>query len=208
MEADVVEQITKQRGRCRVTLRSGQFFVLPKVMFRMFPLKVGEEIDRSAYLQRVRQAEKPEAMKRAAWLLGNRDYSAQLLREKLVDAGFGEQASHEVVAYLEDARYIDDARYAENLVSRRKTKHGTQRIARELQQKGIDEHVREGALEQLTEEEEAQQAMLLLQKYLRGKNLEPQDAFRRCIAYLARRGYSYEIAKRAYVAVTDDKDSE
>lgn len=198
MAADTVTQVTTLRGRCRIATSSGRVFVLPKVMVRQFALRVGDVIDVDAYLFGVRQAEKPEAMKRAAWLLGRRDYSAQMLRQKLVEAGFGEATAEHVVSYLQQARYVDDDRYAANLVSRRISKHGARQITHELRQKGIEEPAREKALEALTEEQELHHAVLQLRKYLRGKRLEREDAYRRSIAYLARRGYGYELAKRAY----------
>lgn len=208
MAADVITDIVTRRGRCKVTTQSGHSFVLPKVMLRQFPLKVGETVVVEAYLAKVRQAERPEAMKRAAWLLGRRDYTAHLLGCKLTEAGFSQPTADEVVAYLQQARYVDDVRYAHNLVNRRKSKHGARRIAQELRMKGIEEDVREQALETLDEAHEAEQAERLLAKYLRGKVLEPQDAFRRSIAYLARRGFGYDIAKQAYSAVTDDLERE
>lgn len=208
MAADVIAEVNTYRGRCRITTVSGRTFVLPKVMLRKFPLRAGDDIDVEEYLNTLRQAERPECMNRAAWLLSRHDYSAQMLRQKLVEAGFGEATAEHVVDYLQEARYVDDDRYAANLVSRRVSKRGARQIAHELRLKGIDEPAREKALEAITEEQELHHAVLQLRKYLRGKSLERQDAFRRCVAYLARRGYSYELAKRAYEEATGDLEAE
>lgn len=207
MAEDVVVEVQTRRGRCKVITQGGKVLLLPRVMVRRFPLREGQALDVDAYLGEVRRAERPEAMKRAAWLLGQRDYSSGMLLNKLKEAGFGERTADEVVGYLKEARYVDDQRFAKDLVNRRRSKHGSRRINEELRMKGIDEGIREQALEALSHEEELRQAVLLLEKYLKGKALEPSAAFRRCMGYLARRGYDYQVAKEAYGLVWEGRDN-
>ncbi|NLC33512.1 MAG: regulatory protein RecX [Clostridiales bacterium] len=196
--SQLIVEIKKQRGYYVITLESGEDVRLPAAVLREYPLKIGREFDENEYLEKSSKAAYQKAMQRAVWLLSRRDYSEQQIRQKLYDAAYREDTCQKVCDFLKEGHYLDDARYAENFIRRKKGKSGSRKLAMDLRYIGIEKETALTALEDFTQEEEIEAASKLAQKYLSGKSLEPQEAFRKCAAYLARRGYSWDTVKAAY----------
>ena len=78
----------------------------------------------------------------------------------------------------------------------------------DLLYKGIENETAQTALESFSQEEEIEAACKLAKKYLSTKALEPEEAFRKCAAYLARRGYSWDTVKAAYRMVSDSQEDD
>ena len=198
MDRDIVVGTRKLRGCTLVTLQSGDTLRVPGPLARQFPLQTGDAIDAQAYMDRIRQHEYAPAAERAARLLSQRDYSSRMLEDKLHESGYAPETIERVLTFLQEKRYLDDHRFAEDLMRRRLKTRGRRAVQLELHRKGIAADISEPMLSERSDEEELAAAAALLEKYLRGKVLEPQQAYQRSLAYLARRGYGYEIAKRAY----------
>lgn len=128
----------------------------------------------------------------------SRHQLAQSLRER----DFSEEIIAAVLDRMEEVQLIDDLEFARTWV---RTRHelkglGSAALRRELQERGVDPTDIEGALEQLSAEDEDAAAAELIANKLRGVSLPvghgPQERkerdkiTRRLVGMLARRGHS------------------
>lgn len=132
----------------------------------------------------------------------SRHQLAQSLRER----DFSEEIIATVLDRMEEVQLIDDLEFARTWV---RTRHelkglGSAALRRELQERGVDPTDIEGALEQLSAEDEDAAAAELIANKLRGVSLPvghgPQERkerdkiTRRLVGMLARRGHSPSAA--------------
>jgi len=139
----------------------------------------------------------PEATKkRALRILGNRNYSEQEMRKRLIGKGESAENAEEAVAWLVELGYINDSDYASLIVNHYSGKgYGVSRIRDELYKRGIPRDLWDDKLASLDEEDMTDSALEFLRKKLRGS--EDKDDLRRASASLVRRGFSYDEARAA-----------
>ncbi|RMF61390.1 MAG: RecX family transcriptional regulator, partial [Calditrichaeota bacterium] len=120
------------------------------------------------------------------------------------------EAIEAVVARLQQNNYLNDAEFGRAWVASRSRQNpkGRQALRYELQQKGLSRNDIEQALQDLDEEQLAWQAA---QKQLsRWKKLDEPTFRRKLHAYLARRGFAYDIIQttvyRAWNSNTDSNE--
>lgn len=139
----------------------------------------------------------PEIVRQKALdLLARREHSATELRRKLLSRGYATDTITQVLAALAAAGLQDDARFAEAYTGSRIAKgYGPQRIARELEQRGVAEHLAAAALEEAQVDWAAQAQALQLKKFGKApgglKELAQQSRF------LTQRGFTSEQVRRA-----------
>jgi len=202
-----VKEIRKQRDSYLVSLSSGDSFRIAGPLLDRHALRVGQTVDAERYLESLRQDAYPFALEKAVKLLSQRDYSRHQLEAKLLQSGYDEETVDKVAGFMVKRRFLDDRRYAEALLKRKQGKSGTNRIAMELRAKGVDQELAAQTLAQFSQDDELEAARAQAVRYLASKALEPREAYRRTIAFLARRGYPYELAKKAYaLAVGEAED--
>ena len=133
--------------------------------------------------------------------------SRKQLRDRLVANGFSDTAVDAVVQLLEEKRYIDDVGFAKNYISHktRINNYGKRRIVIDLLQKGVPKEDIQAAYQQADEdndtESELDAAARALAKRIARKDpasikKDPKE-MQRLMAFLIRRGFSYEVAKEA-----------
>lgn len=137
----------------------------------------------------------PEAKKRALYLLDKRDYSRQMLIDKLVEKQIPLTDAQEVADWLCEIGAVSDARYAELLVRHYSAKgYGKQRICQEFYRHGISKDLWDDALQELPDAEDT--VLQLLKNKLQRTDCTLDD-IRRAENSLLRRGYSWEQIKTA-----------
>jgi len=107
---------------------------------------------------------------RALDYLGKREYSYVELWQKLKP--FAEETD-DIPALLEDFKkrgWLSDARFTEQMVHARQHKFGSARIAYELREKGIAEHLIEDAIEQVKDTELEHATEVWRKKFKAGPN--------------------------------------
>ncbi len=106
----------------------------------------------------------------------------------------------EIIGKMQSYGYLDDKKYAENLVRRlRSSSRSVRFILMKLAQDGVDEEII--ATLGLSGEEDEQAAVGWAKKHGLGKN---PDGREKDLAKLARAGFSYENARIALNAVTEE----
>ncbi|MDI9521167.1 MAG: regulatory protein RecX [Bacillota bacterium] len=201
---DAVLEIKKRPGCKLVSLKGGEQIKVPNALFRLYTLKVNDPIDPDNYRLLLKKSEARYALETAVRILELRDKSRDEIMNKLLDAGYSEQAAQAACDKLESAGYLNDRRYAANTLERLNKKYGAIRLKQELRQRGIGEDLIEELLLDTDKDAQAEAAVRLAQKTLRGKTGEKRDLYRRAYAALARRGYTPDVVKSALQQVFSD----
>jgi regulatory protein len=132
-------------------------------------------------------------VRRAAFqMLARRDYTQNELMQKLQAKGHRLDNIEAIIANLMQTGVINEPRYAENFIYSRRCKgHGPERIARELQTRGIAEETIAEHL-QITDNTWCANAQEVWQKHFKGK--WPTDFKERAkqMRFLQYRGFTHE----------------
>jgi len=128
-------------------------------------------------------------------LLGYRPYSCEEVRIRMRRKGVKEEIIEETINQAKRAGYLNDLEFAKMWVeSRLKFKPRSRRqLRQELREKGIAEDSIEKVTEEINEEEEYNLAKRLVEQKLRRSSL----SWDKMGSYLGRRGFSFEIIRKA-----------
>lgn len=131
------------------------------------------------------------------WLLGRRAYTRAQLQEKLARKAATPQTIQEVLDRAAELGLYDDQLFAKNFVSSRSHLLGSYRLRQELLRKGVAEEKILEALAGVAEAEQVDAATALLKKQQWRWQGEAHKIRQKAFAYLARRGFSAEVAAQA-----------
>lgn len=204
---DMITAITRERGRLRVIINDDSEVLVPLSLFRERPLTVGEPIDMEEYDQWLLLRQYRHALDRAVAFLAGRARSRREMEERLLRSGYRPCTVEMVLYKLEKEGLLDDADFARQWVDARSARRmGRGRIAQELRRKGVSAREAEEALEGLSEEEQLEGAIVLVEKAMTRtpSGEDPRKTAARITAMLARRGYDYDTAREAISRVMED----
>lgn len=140
--------------------------------------------------------ERKSARECALFLLEYRDRTEQEMRGKLTEREYLPEEIDEAIHFLKEYRYIDDAEYAKRYIRVYSARKSARQLRGELERRGISRELIALALAEEPVDEEEQLRLLLQKKgYLPGQRMEPA-AYRKLMAALARKGYSYELIRK------------
>jgi regulatory protein len=137
---------------------------------------------------------------RALGLLAVRSRSRRELERRLLQAGFDAAEVFDELVRLEEVGLIDDEAFARQVVDHEIAgrRSGRRRVASVLARSGVSSSVLEGAISGMDDDGEEDRARdLATARARRLGGLEPSKAFGRLTAYLMRRGYAPDLARRA-----------
>lgn len=197
---EVITAIKKERGKMRITISESDEILVPLSLFRERPLQEGEPIDIEEYDNWLMVRQYRHALDRAVAFLASRARSRKEIEDKLLHCGYRPCTVEMVIYKLETENLLDDADFAQQWVEARSArKLGRNRIAQELRRKGVSADEAEAALEAIDEDDQLAGAISLVEKAVaRSKPGEdPRKTAQRITAMLARRGYSWDIAREA-----------
>lgn len=206
---DVITAITKERGRLRVVINEDSEVLVPVSLFRERPLSVGDAIDMEEYDQWLLLRQYRHALDRAVAFLAGRARSRREMEERLLRSGYRPCTVEMVLFKLEKEGLLDDADFARQWVDARSARRtGRGRIAQELRRKGVSAQEAEEALEALSEEDQLEGAMALVEKALSRvpSGEDSRKTAARITAMLARRGYGYDVAREAISRVMESTE--
>lgn len=197
--------------RVNVFLDEKFAFALDIRVVEKYKLTRGEVVDAELRNQLLREDGDAKATQRALHFLGYRPRSEAEVRTRLLREEWPEDVVERVVNRLREAKYLNDEQFAELWVENRSlTKpRGSRTLQQELRQKGVERETIEAALPD--EEAELQNAIFALQKLLRSKErswekFEEKERREKAIAFLARRGFGYAVAKMAWDRVAEGEE--
>ena len=202
---DVITAIRRERGKMRITINDATEVLVPLLLFRERPLSEGQPLNLEEYDQWLMLRQYRHALDKAVAALAARACSRKEIEGKLLRIGYRPCTVEMVLYKLEREHLLDDADFARQWVEARCKKLGRRRIAQELRQKGISAEQTDEALKHVDEEEQLACAASLASKALgRAKSGEdPRKTAQRIIAAIVRRGYGYDVARKALQQVMD-----
>ncbi|WP_295629525.1 regulatory protein RecX [uncultured Corynebacterium sp.] len=160
------------------------------------------------------EAVKAPIRSKALRLLDQRARSREELRGRLAEnEDWSATAIAEVLDDLTNAKLLDDVHFAREWVRQRHNSRGKSRMVldRELVEKGVAAHVRDEALDQISDADETALARALAEKKARTIRAVPEDRagrdkdLRRVVGVLARRGFPQGIAMTIARTAIDDR---
>lgn len=206
---DVITAIKKERGKYRVTVNDAEDVLVPVSLMRERPLSEGQPIDLEDYDNWLMLRQYRFALNRAVGYLAARACSTREIEQKLLRAGYRPSTVEMVIYKLQRENLLDDADFARQWVeSRQHHKLGRSRIAQELRRKGISQEEAEDALSVIDDEDQLSGAVAMAEKA--AARIKPGEDMRkastRIAGMLARRGYSWDIAKQAIAQALSDEN--
>ncbi len=151
--------------------------------------------------------EQLEAYSYCARLLARREYCTAQIQQKLIGRELDDDMISFVVAQLKHDGYLNDLRYAEAYVRSRIEKGETPWLAaKRAQQKGADAVSVQAALDELTEDYDAEQTAreLLLMRDPTGFRFEDERVWQRQARFLQNKGFGTDIVLRVLKERTED----
>jgi regulatory protein len=193
----ITRVVATQRDPERVSVFiNGDFaFALPAVLAVQRGLRAGVVLDETAVreLEAIAVAEK--ATEAAITFVSYRPRSEREVRDRLRRREFPAAAIDYAIDKLRGWRYLDDRAFAEFWVENRveHAPRGRRALASELRAKGVDRDLVADVLDD-TDLDESTAARDLARKRLRSlAGLDEETQRRRLAAYLARRGYTWDV---------------
>lgn len=196
---DIQKQKRNQR-RYTIHFDDGEWLGLFDELVVKHGLKVDMEVDSQKIAKLAREDDAKKSMDMSLRYLQYRSRSQKEMEDYLEGKGFERDIIDETIDKLKSYGYINDLAFARDWVSHRMATKpmGRAMIKRELYYKGIDNEIIEKSLDQFSENEEEEQAYKLALKYIkRYRNLDTREQFYKIGQALARRGFNWEVAKRA-----------
>ena len=195
-------------GRIRLTFDSGGALTVEPSVAADFALYTGRTLTDREHSDLITAAGAASARARAVRILSATAVSEQELRRRLRQKGETPRDADAAADSLRDLGLLDDGALAERLVRRELEKgYGPAHIRQSLYQKGISHALREQAMTLVDEEEEARSASLFLEKKLRGRLPEQEEA-NALITAIVRRGFSWDTAREALRAYQEAAEEE
>jgi regulatory protein len=185
--------------RIAVDLDGSFAFALPATLVADERIDVGATLDGDRVNSLLAADQASRATEAALVFLSYRPRSEKEVRDRLRRGGFEQDAIEHVIARLHEWRYLDDADFARRWVENR-TAHrprGRRLLQQELRHKGIDVEIAREAIDDADLDETGAAEALARRRLPAYAGDEPAAIRRRLGAYLARRGYGYDVIRVA-----------
>lgn len=197
---EIIQSVDQVRGKRRIRFESGWQVWLNRNDNPGFSVSEGTQVDRDSFTEFILHQQYPSALDRAVRMLAERPCSKKEIEQRLNSAHFDKKVIELVMFKLQKEKLLDDLDFAGQWTMSRSRKYGKERIYRELRMKGIDTDTAESAIENISEKEEIMNAIAFASQKLHslyGK-CEPLKIKQRITSSLLHRGYSWEIATKAF----------
>ncbi len=173
-------------------------------------LRVGQAVSAEDIARLEEAGRTQRALERALRLLARRDRSQAEIEQYLRNKGFPSSTVAAVVAHLTERGWLNDGEFARRWVENRleHRPRGRLALAQELRRKGVSASHIEAALAELPDEETlARRAAERFAGRLASVN-DYRTFARRLSAYLARRGFGWEVIRSVVEAMWAERRHE
>ena len=195
-------------NRVSVDLDGAFAFALPAQLVTDERLEIGDTLDEPRTASLLASDESARATEAALVFLGYRPRSEREVRDRLRRNGYGQDAIDHTIARLHDWRYLDDEDFARRWVENRATHRprGKRLLHQELRNKGIDRETAHEVIDGADLDEAADAEQIARRRLPSYAGDDPAAIRRRLGAYLARRGYGYDVIRAALERVLGEDD--
>ncbi len=214
MEMPVITKITQQKKdpeRYNIFLDEKYAYSVHETVLVKFGLTKGMTLENWSIDDMIYEDEIRKAFNRALHYLGFRMRSEHEVKQKLLQTGFGEAVVLEAIVKLRDLGFLNDETFSKALLETQKQSsgRGPQAIQQELQRKGIAKELQEEVVDSYSDEEQVEVARKVAEKEAKkNKSQSPRHTERRIQNALLRKGYSYDIIKRALSTIDFEIEEE
>ena len=194
-----VTALPRHSGHFAVELDGRPGFTIGEDALNKFNLQVGDQLDEAQVAELLAVDEIARATEAALVYLAHRPRSEREVRDRLRRGSFDAAAIDAVIARLHEWRYLDDADFARRWVENRAAHRprGRRLLQQELRRKGIDAETVNDVIAEAELDEVAAATELARRQLGTTAEEDPAAARRRLTAYLARRGYGYDVIRVA-----------
>ncbi|MGN1103579.1 MAG: RecX family transcriptional regulator [Candidatus Coproplasma sp.] len=198
-----IEPQIKDKTRCSIYI-DGRFYCGIKLEVAVkYRLKAGMTVDKT-FLDNIQlETEKSQALDKALTHISASPKTRKQIKDFLAKKGYVEAVTDYVLERLDYYGYADDRQYcrmyAESVSGKSK-----KAIEAELLKRGVEKSIIEEELKDLEDDED--EVLTLLKKYLRGKPYSEENIYKGC-RYLISKGYDYDTVKSASERIDEDTDS-
>lgn len=210
MAGEITKIVHQTKNPERVSIYiDGEFaFGLPATEIIKRGLKTGQRLteDDSRVLTAVDEGAR--ATDAAVQFIAYRPRSEREVRDRLRKRGYSDEATEMAIAKVRDWNYLDDKAFAEFWVNNRiqHRPRGNRMLASELRSKGVDRDVVGEVLEESEIDEYAGALELARKRAPRLATLDSRTQQQRLSAYLARRGYGWDVIRPVMKEVLGEGD--
>ena len=185
------------RGRFRVYLNDEPAFLLGTQDIKELGLQAGMELPEEMLRVIYGEVLKKRARQRCLDILLMRDKTEAELADRLRREEFPEETAADAVAWVKSFGYVDDLRYCENYIAARKESKSRAALRAELLRRGVPADIIDRAFEEEGSPDSEAQIRRLMEKKHFCRETAGEKETRRFIAFLLRRGYSWNDIKKA-----------
>ena len=167
-------------------------------------LRVGQTLSNSELSAIEREEALETAHEQALRFLEARPRSSTEVKQRLRKKQVADEVIDQIVARLQEVGLIDDAAFAKFWVENREEfrPRAARALRFELKRKGLANDVIDGVVNTVDEKESAYRAGTA--RAARWRTLDRREFMEKLIAFLARRGFSYPVAKDAAKQLWDE----
>ena len=192
-EITSIEPQVKDKNRCNIYI-DGRFYCGIKLEVAIkYHLKAGMQIEKSQLDEIQLETEKSQAVDKAMTHLSATMKTERQMRDFLIKKGYTEAVCDYVIERLQYYNFIDDYAYCKAYINSVRGK-GRRAIEADLFKRKANRDAISAALDEF--EESDNDAFEILQKYLRGKEINKANLLKG-YKYLLSKGYSYDTAQAA-----------
>ncbi|MDE5547957.1 MAG: RecX family transcriptional regulator [Clostridia bacterium] len=193
----------KDKMRCNIEV-DGRFYCGMKLETVMQNrLKAGMTVTPEALSAMQLESEKQTALDKALTHISASMKTEREVRDYLKKKGYLEDVCDYVLEKMRDYGLVDDLQYAQRYAESAGKKKGARLIAVELKRKGVSDESIEETISQM--EDGTESAKRVLQKYLRGKEIN-RDTLRKAYGHLLSKGFDYDTASTALRALGEEDE--
>lgn len=193
----------KDKMRCNIEV-DGRFYCGMKLETVMQNrLKAGMTVTPESLSAMQLESEKQTALDKALTHISASMKTEREVRDYLKKKGYLEDVCDYVLDKMRDYGLVDDLQYAQRYAESAGKKKGARLIAVELKRKGVSEESIEETISQM--EDGTESAKRVLQKYLRGKEIN-RDTLRKAYGHLLSKGFDYDTASAAIRALGEEDE--
>ena len=208
----IITKIEKQKNnnkRYSIFIDNEFAFGIDEIDLLYYKLKENEVLDQEKYKYINNKLLLKRAKDTALKYLSFKMRSKKQVIDKLEDNGYPSIIIDKVIALLEKYKYIDDESFAKAFIKDKSSikGYGLYKIKYELKMLGIDEYIYEKYIIDKDILDEEKEAKRLLSKKAKNLDLENIDykQKQKLYAYLARRGFSYEIINKVFAKLLEEE---
>lgn len=197
-------------NRISVDLDGAFAFALPAKLVAEERIEIGDALDEARVTALLAADQVARATEAALVFLGYRPRSEREVRDRLRRGGFEQDAIDHTISRLHEWRYLDDEDFARRWVENRATHRprGKRLLQQELHHKGIDRETAREVIDDADLDETTDAETLARRRLPTYAGDDPAAIRRRLSAYLARRGYGYDVIRVALERVMGEDEGD